>query len=359
MPNSNRAALTSSATGAFGSDDIGEAASAWLNVLESEESDEPEPTTGQEDQDADDTEEEPDESGEAEEEPDDDATEGESDEDEEETEDDDEEPDETPEIDPEKYTVKVKVDGEEVEVTLKELQDGYSRTQDYTRKTMDLAERRKALEVQEQAVQEQLGQWHTLLNQFKARLLAEQSTRTEAEWERLKQEDELAYYAERNKELMTQQRIRAIEEEQQRVQQEQQKRYLDNLKETAQAEFKKLEAANPDWATDPEAKRRDIQAMQQYGQEMGFSQQELGSIIDHRALRVLQDAAKYRAMLAAKEKAKAKVKVTPKAKSLKAGTPSKEPVKSTKLRKANERLKREQTVDAAAGFFANLLDNEG
>jgi hypothetical protein len=34
----------------------------------------------------------------------------------------------------------VKVDGKEVEVTLDELQKGYSRTQDYTRKTQQIAE---------------------------------------------------------------------------------------------------------------------------------------------------------------------------------------------------------------------------
>jgi hypothetical protein len=38
----------------------------------------------------------------------------------------------------------VKVDGKEVEVTLDELQKGYSRTQDYTRKTQQIAEARKA-----------------------------------------------------------------------------------------------------------------------------------------------------------------------------------------------------------------------
>jgi len=42
---------------------------------------------------------------------------------------------------PQVYTVKV--DGKEIEVTLDELQKGYSRTQDYTRKTQQVAETRK------------------------------------------------------------------------------------------------------------------------------------------------------------------------------------------------------------------------
>ena len=42
----------------------------------------------------------------------------------------------------------VKVDGKEVEVTLDELQKGYSRTQDYTRKTQQIAEVRKQTEAE-------------------------------------------------------------------------------------------------------------------------------------------------------------------------------------------------------------------
>ena len=45
---------------------------------------------------------------------------------------------------PQVRTFKVKVDGEEVEVPEDELLKGYSRTQDYTRKTQQLAEQRKA-----------------------------------------------------------------------------------------------------------------------------------------------------------------------------------------------------------------------
>jgi hypothetical protein len=45
---------------------------------------------------------------------------------------------------PQLYTIKV--DGEDTEVTLEELQNGYSRQRDYTRKTQELAEQRKAIE---------------------------------------------------------------------------------------------------------------------------------------------------------------------------------------------------------------------
>ena len=51
------------------------------------------------------------------------------------------------------YTVKV--DGEEVEVNLDELRNGYQRQADYTRKSQSLAEQRKAYEANLQAVQQE------------------------------------------------------------------------------------------------------------------------------------------------------------------------------------------------------------
>ena len=51
------------------------------------------------------------------------------------------------ELQPPSYVVKV--DGVEQEVTLDELQNGYSRQQDYTRKTQELAQQRKSFEDQQ------------------------------------------------------------------------------------------------------------------------------------------------------------------------------------------------------------------
>ncbi len=48
-------------------------------------------------------------------------------------------------------TFTVKVDGQEVEVTQEELINGYSRQQDYTRKTQELAHQRKPLSSSKQS----------------------------------------------------------------------------------------------------------------------------------------------------------------------------------------------------------------
>ena len=64
------------------------------------------------------------------------------------------------------YTVKI--DGDEHEVTLDELRNGYQRHADYTRKSQTLAEQRKAYESNLEAVQNERGQYADALKTLSA-----------------------------------------------------------------------------------------------------------------------------------------------------------------------------------------------
>ena len=83
-------------------------------------------------------------------------------------------------------TFTVKVDGKEVDVTLDELQKGYSRTQDYTRKTQQIAEVRKQVEQETQAVRAERQQYAQLLGALQAQL---QVSEPQVDLERLYNED--------------------------------------------------------------------------------------------------------------------------------------------------------------------------
>ena len=82
---------------------------------------------------------------------------------------DDEEQNEVEDVVEQPTSYKVKIDGEEVEVTLDELQSGYSRQQDYTRKTQELAQQRKIIEQQQQ----ELAQRHAIYAQLLPKLEAQ------------------------------------------------------------------------------------------------------------------------------------------------------------------------------------------
>lgn len=349
--------------GMLGSDGSREAADAWYSVLTGGEEHEEDNAVGEtpddDGQEADESEEELEAEEESEEEGNDE-DDGEEDPDEDEEDDGEEEADEeddkpAKELDPE-TKVKVKVNGEEVEVPLKELQAGYSRTQDYTRKTQEVAEERRLVEAERDKVLQQQQQWSGLLDQLRPQLEAQLSGRSEEEWSRLKAQDEIAYYEERDKERALQQRVEAIKAEQTRVHQELQARQKKQLQDYARQERELLMSKIPDWTTDESLAKREVQQMREYGTEIGFSEQELNGIIDHRALLILRDAAKFRALQKVKEKGKPKV--TKRTKTLTPGTPSTESSKRTKARKAKQRLAKTKSVDAAVPYFEQLLGNE-
>ena len=67
------------------------------------------------------------------------------------------------EPEPQAETFNIKVNGQEVPVTLDELKAGYSRQSDYTQKTMQIAEERKALEADRQKLQALINDYQNAL----------------------------------------------------------------------------------------------------------------------------------------------------------------------------------------------------
>lgn len=343
--------------GAEGSD-MSDAATAWEAVLGGVEPDEEheDQAAGGEEEPRDESQEGPeDDSEEDDSEDEDDAEEDESEEGDEDDDEDDEGEDTAQDIDP-TTKVKVKVDGEEQEVTFDELKAGYSRTQDYTRKTQEVAQQRQEVEKQRDQVLQQQQQWSNLLDTFQQRLQASLSNRSEADWQALKQQDEITYYEERDRERTIQERIQAAQAEQQRVQQEHQQRQQEHLQKQAKAEQERLLEVIEDWK-DPDTRSKDISAINEYATKtVGFDPQELQNIIDHRAIRVLRDAAKYQELMKARQAPASKPKKSKvRTKTLKPGTPSNQKPSTLKRKKASQRLAKEHSVEAAAGVFENLL----
>lgn len=255
--------------------------------------------------------------------------------------------------------VKVKVDGQELEVTLQELQSGYSRTQDYTRKTQELSNQRKALEQEQQTIQAQKQQWSSYLSSMESALKTVMGDRTPEQWAELERRDRISYLEERHKHQKLQERLSAVQQEQQRTAQEQQQQYQAQLKAVAEQEKDRLFEKLPAWRDTPDAASKDRQLMLDYGAKVGFSQQEIDSMIDHRAVLVLRDAARYAALQARRDAGASKVRTKGSSKPLKPGNPSKSRnSKASKLQKSSQRLAKSNSVDAAADYFGSILDLE-
>ena len=243
----------------------------------------------------------------------------------------------------------VKVDGKEVEVTLDELQKGYSRTQDYTRKTQQIAEVRKQTEAELQAVRAEREQYAQLLGALEAQV--QQVSQPNIDWDRLYQEDPIEWVRQREVMRENQEKAAAIQSEQQRLSQLSQQEQAQFMQQKLQHEQEALLAAIPDWK-DAKKAQAEKALLVEFGQKIGFTPDELKSVVDHRAVLMLRKAALYDQMMSKRGNIKPVVNNGPRpAKPGAAGRVS----NTTEAVRAQQRVAKTGRVDDAANAIFQLL----
>ena len=245
-------------------------------------------------------------------------------------------------------TFTVKVDGKEVAVTLEELQNGYSRTQDYTRKTQQIAEVRKQVEQETQAVRAERQQYAQLLGALQAQL---QATEPQVDLDRLYHEDPIEWM--RTKEVMRerQEKALAIQAEQQRLAQLSQYEQQRAMEETLSSQKDALLAALPEWR-DPKKAKAEKALVVESAKAAGFSEEDLKSVYDHRLVLLLRKAGLYDQMMSKRQGIKPVVNNGPRpAKPGAAGRVS----TTTESTRAKQRLAKTGRVDDAASAIELLL----
>lgn len=259
----------------------------------------------------------------------------------------DEEGDSEEEEQPQVFTVKV--DGKEVEVTLDELQKGYSRTQDYTRKTQQIAEVRKQTESELQAVRAEREQYAQLLGALQAQV--QQAAQPQVDWDRLYQEDPIEWVRQRELVRENQDKAAAIQSEQQRLSELSMQEQAQQRQAIFQQEQEALVAAIPEWK-DAKKAQAEKAMLVQFGQKVGFTPDELKNVIDHRAVVMLRKAALYDQMMSKRGQIKPVTNNGPRpAKPGAAGRVS----SNTEAMRAQQRLAKTGRVDDAADAIYKLL----
>lgn len=238
--------------------------------------------------------------------------------------------------------VPVKVDGVEQKVTVAEALAGYSRTQDYTRKTMAVAEERKEVAAQRE-------QYKAVLEQFD-KYLGEVLVPANKPDPALRESDP-GEYAAQMQEWSTLEKQRAdAKAEQERLRREDAERMEAELRTFKEQEYAKVQAALPHWKDEAVAKK-EARIIRSWALEQGFTDEMLAQIHFAPAILTMRKAALYdRQKTKVKEKARP---VAPK-KTLKSGAAKASPTDSkgaTGFKKATQQLRKTGSVDA----FANLL----
>tara|TARA_A100001011_G_scaffold399898_1_gene510897 strand:- start:1818 stop:2846 length:1029 start_codon:yes stop_codon:yes gene_type:complete len=251
-------------------------------------------------------------------------------------------------------TYTIKVDGKDVEVTLDELQAGYSRQADYTRKSQVLAEQRKKAEEELAATQQERQRYISQLEQFTAQADSKLDELKSTDWTRLKEEDPTEYMLKRDQYRELQENKRTVEEEQKNLQyksqQEQQAKWQEELVRQQEIMAQRL----PEW-NDPNKGTKLKQDIKSFALKTGFSEQEVDSLIDARSVDVLHKAMLYDNLLAAKISNK-KAKVVPKV-TRPGSPPTKGEISSDKVKAQRARLKKTGRVKDATSVIESLMNS--
>jgi len=185
------------------------------------------------------------------------------------------------------YTVKV--NGQELDVTLDELRNGYSRDADYRQKTEELSHQRKQFQSESEKQRQDYSQ---KLNELNQRLsAAQQDLNAEinsADLDKLYEEDptEAARVERKLKKKQD-----ALNQSIQQTQAEQKQQFETFL----QDQQRKLVSKMPEFS-DP-TKASSLKAnMKSTLNNYGFNDQEVAQVYDHRIVMLVNDAMKYRSM---------------------------------------------------------------
>lgn len=248
---------------------------------------------------------------------------------------------------------KVKVDNEEIEVTLEELQQGYSRTKDYTKKTQALAETRKAVEAEKARIEEA----KQLRDTYAQRLeIIEQMLNQNPDNENLaelKESDPIGYAIKVAERAEKEKQLQAVQAEKQRIAQQQQAEQQEYLKNHLASEAQKLKEWIPEFKDEVKADiaRKEIKA---YAKSIGFSDQELANVYDARAVQTLYKAMQYEKLMKGKTVATKKVQEAPK--TLKAGASQPQGTSEQEaIKKQFQKLRQSGKKQDAAKLFEKFI----
>jgi hypothetical protein len=248
-------------------------------------------------------------------------------------------------------TYSVTVSGEEKELTLSELKSLAQQGADYTKKTQQVAEQRKALEAESVAI----DQARQLRDAYAERLQAMEQLLSAPEQsenlEYLKESDPIGYAVKVAEMSQQKEQLQAIQAERYRIAEQQQAEQQHALQGYIAQQAARLSEVLPEYS-DPvkgEKLRSDLRV---FAKDIGFTDQELSMVRDSRQVLALHKAMLYDKLQ--KSKPDVNKRVTEANKTIKSGN-SVKPVTSDQVKKQQQQLKQSGKVRDAAKLFESFL----
>ena len=247
---------------------------------------------------------------------------------------------------------KVKAAGEEKEVTLEELMQGYQLGADYTKKTQELAENRKLIEAEARAIIEAKQVRDTYAQRLQSiEQFLTQGQDSPEDLADMKENDPIGYAVKVAELTEKKEQLAQVRAEQQRIAQQQQAEHQQSMAQLVQQEAQKLSQVLPEFS-DPTKGEQIRNEIRNYGKSAGFTDQELSQVYDSRHVLMLHKAMMYDKLQKAKPAVNKKVAQAPKM--VKSGTKVKEGNRDLRKQQLNK-LKQTGKVRDAAALFENFI----
>lgn len=231
----------------------------------------------------------------------------------------------------------------------KELKDALLRQQDYTKKTQEVAERRRFVEQQEQALElhRQFNEQHSeKVGQLRA-LEAQLQQFSQVNWEELATTNAAQYLQLDRQQRMLQDAAMRLNGDVQKLASEFQTKVNEQRRKAQATCVEELKREFKDFG--PEF----IRGLDETGRSFGFSGEELAQIVDPRVIRVLHAASQYMKLRSAKPIAEKRVPaVESKPLAVKGARTANQSMQSAQLTEAKARLKQTGKASDAESFLA-------
>ena len=244
----------------------------------------------------------------------------------------------------ESQTFTVTVDGKPEDVPLDELISGYHRYATYTKKSQELAQQRDGFGAEQQALRQTYQQYQGVLSQLHQQMEAANKP-PNMDWDALERENPVQFLKLKYLEQQRAGEIQAVQAEQARMQQllagENDKKLQERLVVEQNLMLEKI----PEWS-DGDLQANEQRKLVEFGKAVGYSDNELNTLYDHRALVVLRDAMRYNELTNGDKITAAKSRIG----SVKGGRTRNRGVKAKRAK-----LKATGKVDDAAALFADIL----
>lgn len=256
--------------------------------------------------------------------------------------------DDDEEVEEEVQLYKVKIDGEEAEVTLEEALSGYQRERTFHKRMNEVSQKSKAIEAESAETKRLRDQYAEGLQQLSQALQV-----PEPNWEELRRTKTNEEFASIHAEYQIQQNnLAKVQQQQQAIMSQQQAEVQAQYQNHLKTEFDTMLDKIPTWRDEKVREAERSKVISYAKSKMGYTDDEIAQASDHRAIVTLRKAMLYDELMGGKTQAKKKVKTAPKM--VKAGSPkTKSEVVSKRNQDMMKRFNNNSTIEGAVELLLN------